>query len=147
MRARMKKAALVALCSTGAALAQADAVPPAAAADALPVCTLAPGDATKLAVEPCRPAPTQPSARRRDVAQVIQPMSRASAPARPYAYRPAIVAPTVSPAPKAPLPQNGCDAGGCRDAAGSRYNGGIGNATLGPDGKVCNRNGVWLQCF
>lgn len=113
-----------------------------AIADRLPVCTLSPGNPEKLAVEPCRRAP--PSTRRRAVAQTIGRMSFASGPAQVYGFRaspPASVA-----APTGPIPVGGCDAGGCYDASGARHDGGVGNATLDPAGRLCNRHGVWLQC-
>ena len=137
------------LAQVGRALAApASAEPDQAPQDALPVCTLAPGDNTRLAVEPCRTAPQKQAGRRRAVLQNIEPMLQQS-PAPHYVYHPG-APPLALPAPAsstAPSPQNGCDAGGCRDAAGARYNGGVGNAVIGPDGKVCNRNGAWLQCF
>ena len=88
-------------------------------------------------------------------AWVLGPLLAAAAPVDQADPAPAIAnagraqaAPAPAPvSPPAPSPQNGCDAGGCRDAAGVRYNGGVGNAVIGPDGKVCNRNGAWLQCF
>ncbi|MET3132154.1 hypothetical protein AAKU55_002424 [Oxalobacteraceae bacterium GrIS 1.11] len=124
----------------------------AGAALALPVCTLAPDG--KLAVEPCRPAP--PKGARRAVPQIIGRMPQQApvpAPGLPpaYGYRPpAAPAPAsapVPPGPQLPLPVLGCDLGGCRDPAGTRHDGGVGGATLDPSGRLCQRNGVWLQCF
>ena len=152
MLAHLKKAGmavlLAMLLSTDAAWAQTQQPAPVLAEDgvSLPVCTLAPDDASKLAVAPCRPAPTKLPARRRAVPQSVGPMLRSPAPVRTDGVHPA-ASQTRPQAPTAPVPLNACDTGGCRDAAGSRYNGGIGNATVAPDGKVCNRNGTWLQCF
>ena len=50
------------------------------------------------------------------------------------------------PLPRAPQPIGACDTGGCRDAAGARYNG-AGNATLDANGRICHRNGAFIQCF
>ena len=50
------------------------------------------------------------------------------------------------PMPRAPQPIGACDTGGCRDAAGVRYNG-AGNATLDANGRICHRNGAFMQCF
>ncbi|PIG26815.1 hypothetical protein CLU93_1037 [Janthinobacterium sp. 35] len=114
-----------------------------AVSDALPVCQLDPRDSGKLVVEPCRPAP--PVQPRRSVAQVIgrMPVQRAAPPVVPMAAPP----PGSSvPMPGAPQPIGACDTGGCRDAAGARYNG-AGNATLDANGRICHRNGTFMQCF
>lgn len=114
----------------------------AAGQAALPVCTLAQDNPDKLAVEPCRPAPTR--VKRRAVAQVIGRMPvQQQAPVA--AARPMYPPPVVPVAPSGvtgPLPVMGCDAGGCRDPSGIRHD-------AGPDanGKLCHRDGPWLQCF
>lgn len=114
-----------------------------AVSDDLPVCRLDPRDSGKLAVEPCRPAP--PVQPRRSVAQVIDrmPVQRTAPPVVPMAAPPP--GPSV-PMPSAPQPIGACDTGGCRDAAGARYNG-AGNATLDANGRICHRNGAFMQCF
>ena len=113
-----------------------------AALDDLPVCQLDPRDSGKLAVEPCRPAP--PVQPRRAVPQVIGRMPGQPAPSvvpmAPLPPGPAV------PMPGAPQPIGACDTGGCRDAAGARYNG-AGNATLDANGRICHRNGAFMQCF
>ena len=116
---------------------------PAAPDQQLPVCQLDPRDSGKLAVEPCRPAP--PVQPRRSVAQVIgrMPVQRMAPPVVPIAPLPP--GPAV-PMPRAPQPIGACDTGGCRDAAGARYNG-AGNATLDANGRICHRNGAFMQCF
>ena len=113
-----------------------------AVSDNLPVCQLDPRDSGKLAVEPCRPAP--PVQPRRSVAQVIGRMPAQSVP-------PVVPMAPLSPSPAvrmpgAPQPIGACDTGGCRDAAGARYNG-AGNATLDANGRICHRNGAFMQCF
>ncbi len=113
-----------------------------AASDALPMCQLDPRDSSKLAVEPCRPAP--PVQPRRSVAQVI---GRMPAPPAPTVVPMAPLPPSPAvPMPRAPQPIGACDTGGCRDAAGARYNG-TGNATLDANGRICHRNGAFVQCF
>lgn len=108
----------------------------------LPVCLLDPHDSGKLAVEPCRPAP--PMQPRRSVPQVIGRMpAQPAPPVVPMAPLPP--SPAV-PMPRAPQPIGSCDTGGCRDAAGARYNG-AGNATLDANGRICHRNGAFMQCF
>lgn len=112
------------------------------APESLPVCQLDPRDSSKLAVEPCRPAP--PVQPRRSMAQVIGRMPVQSVPpVVPMAPLPP--SPAV-PMPRAPQPIGACDTGGCRDSAGVRYNG-AGNATLDANGRICHRNGAFIQCF
>ena len=113
------------------------------APESLPVCQLDPRDSGKLAVEPCRPAP--PVQPRRSVAQVIgrMPVQRT---ASPVVSMPSLPPSPAVPMPGAPQPIGACDTGGCRDAAGARYNG-AGNATLDANGRICHRNGAFMQCF
>lgn len=124
----------------------------------LPFCRLDPHDPERLAVEPCRKAPSQP---RRSVAQVVQ---RMPAPGKTLVYgHPAPLPPGLSaalPGAAAPPPVlTGCDPGGCRDAGGQRYNGYVGNAAgngagisgsgilFDSRGRPCARNGLLIQCF
>ncbi len=48
--------------------------------------------------------------------------------------------------PQSPTAINTCDAGGCRDSSGNRYNGGTGGTYMTPGGKPCIRMGAWMQC-
>jgi hypothetical protein len=102
--------------------------------------------------------PVQPTAPRSDGAHApapgpVAPLQQQPAPARiPYQLilPPPLPAPVPAPAPagpQAPLPLTTCDPGGCWDAGGSRYNGGIGNNLLDRSGRLCQRNGAWTQCF
>ena len=141
----MKSSLLLLLFAGGGAWAAGQEVAaPQAPAEPLPICRLDPQDNTKLAVEPCATAP--PVQPRRAVPQVIgrMPASRMAPPAIPYQTVPPV---THAPVPGAPLPVNSCDSGGCRDASGMRHDGGVGNATLDANGRVCHRNGAFLQCF
>ena len=127
----------------GHAGAAEQAAPAGSLTEPLPVCRLDPHDSSKLAVEPCRPAP--PVQPRRAVAQVIgrMPAQRTAPPVVSMAPLPS--SPAV-PMPSLPQPIGSCDTGGCRDAAGARYNG-AGNATLDANGRICHRNGAFMQCF
>ncbi len=109
--------------------------------DDVPVCSLSRTEPNTLAVEPCRPAP--PRAGRRAVAQSVATMPR---PAPAAAARPGVAPPPLSASRANPVPLIGCDAGGCRDAAGARYNGGVGNAAIDRNGKLCTRHGAFLHC-
>lgn len=98
----------------------------------------------------------QQAAPRRAVQATIATMP--SAPA-PVTYGPALApqpsVPTsvpsttvtqVRPMPSRPAIVNSCDAGGCTDTSGVRYNGAAGGTMIGPGGKACHSNGVTMQC-
>ena len=142
--ASLATAAALALAAGVSAHAAAQDVPADVAAYArLPTCTLN-QDGTRLAVEPCRTAPPKADMPRRAVPEMIAPMPRVALARPAVAPRlPASDAPVIS---RGPQPLVGCDAGGCRDASGVRHNTGTGNATVTPSGKLCNINGIWLQC-
>jgi len=55
-------------------------------------------------------------------------------------------APAATATPPGPGVINSCDPGGCTDSNGVRYNGGVGTTLLGPQGRVCHRNGALVQC-
>ncbi|HJW26694.1 MAG TPA: hypothetical protein VJ576_17485 [Rhodocyclaceae bacterium] len=74
--------------------------------------------------------------------QMEQPPPLKSAPALP---RPAPVPPPARPEPVTPAPITSCDAGGCWDASGRRYNG-SGSTMIRGDGKVCQQIGNVMQC-
>jgi hypothetical protein len=110
----------------------------------LPVCTLS-ADGKALALEPCRTAPAKSPMPRRPVPQIIQRMPQTKPPAK-------LAMPTSPPLPardgivKPPVPTTSCDAAGCNGANGVRYNS-IGPGTVvTPQGKVCTRSGVIIQC-
>ncbi|MGK5079723.1 hypothetical protein [Janthinobacterium sp. HLX7-2] len=132
-----------ALAALAGAHAGAAAQAARAAPEALPVCRLDPHDSSKLAVEPCQSAP--PVQPRRSVAQVIGRMP-AQRTAPPVVAMPPLPPSPAVPMPRAPQPIGACDTGGCRDASGARYNG-AGNATLDANGRICHRNGAFVQCF
>jgi hypothetical protein len=97
---------------------------------------------------PAEPA-QQPANPRRSVQQVIEPTPRIGA-ATP-SYGPTLTArpppAALSGPPPSPVRINGCDAGGCNDTSGQRYNGGVGNTLLGPQGQLCTKGVAGAQCF
>lgn len=103
-------------------------------------------DARAAPQQPCVAATPSAAPRRRAVPLTIERMPPSIAPAAPI-DRPQPPAPARSTASTSPLPLLGCDGGACRDAAGIRHEGGVGNATLDPNGRLCHRDGAWLQCF
>jgi len=95
--------------------------------------------------KPAPPPQTSPDAETAVVAPPLPPVRRAEPMPRPPAAPPA-----ASPAPAAPSrprPLTVCDSGGCWNTDGSRYNGGTGNSFIDRGGRLCQRNGAWMQCF
>lgn len=48
--------------------------------------------------------------------------------------------------PQAPVPVTSCDPGGCW-GSDNRYQGGTGNTYLDRNGRMCQGNGTWMQCY
>ena len=121
----------------------------------LPPCKLS-DDGKHLAEEPCRTAKAKDPVPRRPVPQAIERVSPAeSKPAGPVPGATVIPTPPRQPQttpvtpgarPGAPIPTAGCDAGGCYGPGGQRYNNGPGATVVSPSGKLCTRNGAWIQC-
>ena len=98
-------------------------------------------DAYAEPADETHPCPAKkPPLKRRAVAQTIIEMPRPPVPNQP---RPIVPLPVLPVAP-GPVPLNHCDAGGCSDSAGQRYE--PGQVTVTPQGKTCLRNGAWVQC-
>ncbi|WP_158590353.1 hypothetical protein [Noviherbaspirillum cavernae] len=94
-----------------------------------------------------KPATDKPVAPRRAVPQNIERSAMPPAPPIriPSPPPPPSVQQPVTPAP--PSPVTTCDAGGCWSPGGTRYQGGAGGTYLDNSGRLCQRNGVWMQCF
>lgn len=133
-----------------ASLAAGDAM---AQNDVAPAVPDARADNGQARPEPAKPAPPKKSPpKRRAVQQIVDGMPaygpRLNAPpAVPVSPQPA--PPVALPTPIAPPPAviNRCDAGGCTDVNGTRYNGAAGNSVIGPQGRSCTTNGGIVQCF
>ncbi|HEY0062977.1 MAG TPA: hypothetical protein VGC21_12715 [Telluria sp.] len=81
--------------------------------------------------------PQKPPVKRRAVRQIVDGMpARAPAPELRVAPLPPAVPQAVLPQP-VPSPQ----------ALDGSYQGGVGNALIGPQGRVCSNNGITVQCF
>jgi hypothetical protein len=128
----------------------------------LPVCTLS-ADGQHLAVQPCRTAPhgahgapscpakNRPAARYAagtGISLAVPSTSRNDWPRLPALapVAPAAGMPPPVVAPSAPRALNNCTAAGCNDAAGGRLNNAAPGMVITPQGQVCSRNGVWIQC-
>jgi hypothetical protein len=88
------------------------------------------------------PRPEKKVPPRRAVPQVIERVPPVAPAARTGV--PVIVPPVNIPAPAPAI--TGCDAGGCRDSTGNRYNGSNG-VYLNGSGRQCQRTGTSMQCF
>lgn len=92
-----------------------------------------------------------PEQRAPDVPRLPMPMPRpdqqrmipAPPPPKPG---PVIVPPPQSAVPSSPVPITSCDPGGCW-SGGTRYEGGAGNTYLDKNGRMCQGNGTWMQCY
>lgn len=82
------------------------------------------------------PPPKKKPVKRRAVRQVHDGMPPPSAP--PAAYRPQNAPPPLVPPQSLPVPSS---------RIGPDYKGGVGTTLLSPDGKLCNNNGMTVQCF
>lgn len=96
------------------------------------------------------PAPAKKPAKRRAVRQILDDDIRPAAPsaAPPAVYSPQLTVPAVQPRPglpPAPVTLN-CVGASCTDAAGGRFNGGIGTTLISPQGRLCTDNGLTVQC-
>ncbi|MDQ1833461.1 hypothetical protein [Massilia scottii] len=131
---------LMACLAGGTALAQKES-PPAALAKP------APPDPQAKPAPPKKPPP-----KRRAVQQIVDGMpaygprlSTPPPPAVPVSALPAPASPSVVAPPPAVISR--CDAGGCTDVNGTRYNGAAGNTVISPQGRPCIANGGTIQCF
>ena len=101
-----------------------------------------PGDA-----KPVPSAPAKAPVKRRAVRQVLDDDVRPAAP--PTVYVPQLTPPPSMPVPgvaPSPLILN-CVGATCTDPSGRRYNSGVGTTLIGPQGRLCNDNGLTVQCF
>lgn len=53
--------------------------------------------------------------------------------------------PRVDPTPAPPVTIN-CVGAACSDASGGSYRGGVGTSLINQDGRICNNNGITVQC-
>lgn len=92
-----------------------------------------------------QPPQAPPNPETAAVVPPLPPLRRTEpVPRQPAAPPAAAPAPAV---PTGPRPLTACDPGGCWNPDGSRYNGGTGNSFIDRGGRLCQRNGAWMQCF
>lgn len=128
-------------CSTLAAIASATERPPRVGEEK--ILPKKPEQAT-----PAPAAPAKKPVKRRAVRQILDDDIRPAAP--PAVYAPTLTAPASQPqvhgVPPAPATLN-CIGSACTDSSGGRFNGGVGTTLISPQGKLCNNNGMTVQCF
>jgi hypothetical protein len=102
--------------------------------------------ASKKAADGQAESPKKPP-KRRAVRQMLDDEVR---PANgPALQAPGLPPPAITPAPgvpPSPVILN-CVGGSCTDRNGGRFNGGVGSSLISPEGKLCNNNGMTVQCF
>jgi hypothetical protein len=98
------------------------------------------------------PPPARKPINRRPVWQLVEP----TPPIVTDGYRPTLTVrppavPGAAPAQAPPVRMNACDAGGCFDSGGARFNrgagAGVGSTLLSPKGQLCIEGAVNTQCF
>jgi capsular polysaccharide biosynthesis protein len=113
----------------------------------------APESAARCANTAADSAPRKPCKRpaRRAVRQDIVPVTPIGSPPAPLAASPPPGATRPAPTRAAPVPLLRCEGNVCRDTEGQSYNGGVGrgagNAATDSQGRLCTREGQWMQCF
>jgi hypothetical protein len=118
--------------------------------------TLDPAPPAARAAEKAKPKPKVPP--RRAVQQVLTPTPRilgsaaVSASSPPLTDGPRLDPGGAGPAAASTSPQRGtvpatCTAAGCTDASGARLGTGVGAAAVTPQGQLCTRTLVGVQCF
>lgn len=103
--------------------------------------------ATRASRKPATQTPRRPPARRAVYQQLDDQAVRGEAPA---IYAPQLapridVAPAPAQAPAPPVTLN-CVGAACLDAGGGSYRGGVGTSLINPQGRICNNNGITVQC-
>ncbi|HEX8404909.1 MAG TPA: hypothetical protein VF670_09840 [Duganella sp.] len=113
----------------------------------LPVCKLS-EDGKRLIAEPCRTAPAAVPMPRRPVPLTIQrmPSTKVAPQVAMPQMAPSTPIETLMQPPGSPVPAVGCTAAGCYDPSGARHSTGPAGTTVTPTGKLCSRQGVWIQC-
>lgn len=91
------------------------------------------GDGSPVTVQPVQMGPPRDGGGAAD-RQRAREQGQAMQPAAPRAAPP-------------PAPLSSCNAGGCWDSQGNRYNGtGDGSRFISPEGRLCQTNGKFIHC-
>lgn len=102
-------------------------------------------------VKPALQAPVKKPVPRRPVRQVLDDDIRPAAPTAGYVPSPPrppaeVAEGAIHGVPPGPANLN-CLGGACIDNNGGRFQGGVGTTLISPQGKLCNHNGLTVQCF
>ncbi len=97
--------------------------------------------------KPATEAPAKKPIKRRAVRQILDDDIRPAAPAAVYAptLTPPVSERPIHGVPPGPVNLN-CVGGTCTDSNGGRFNGGVGSTLISPQGRLCNNNGLTVQC-
>lgn len=91
-----------------------------------------------------RPVPQQPV----PPISPLPPMPPAAQPKPPSVQSPAAPPAPAAVGPSPPAPVTICDANGCWNSDAGRYSGGAAAGTyLDKSGRLCQRQGIWVQCY
>lgn len=115
------------------------AEPPPRAGATPPKAEVKPDGATKPVAPQARKKP-----KRRAVYQHFDEPSMRTPPTAVYAPQ---LTPRIDPTPVPPPTTLNCVGATCSDANGGSYRGGVGTSLIGPQGRICNNNGITVQCF
>jgi len=114
---------------------------PVPASSAAPASDSSPGEASED-----KPASTRRAVPQRHLPGVPLSQVPATPPIPPAAPSSVRQPETAKSRPTAPVPLTNCDAGGCWSGGTERYQG-PGPGYLDRSGRLCQRQGGWMQCF
>jgi hypothetical protein len=97
-------------------------------------------------VEGAKPAAEVPhkKSKRRAVYQQFDEIPMRTVP--PPVYAPQLT-PRIDPTPVPPPVTINCVGAACTDGNGGSYRGGVGTSLISPQGRICNNNGLTVQCY
>lgn len=96
--------------------------------------------------EPAKPEAQTPRTKpkRRAVHQQLDDIPTRLEPSAVYAPK---LSPRIDPTPVPPPTTLNCIGAACTDASGGSYRGGVGTSLISPQGRICNNNGITVQCY
>lgn len=101
-------------------------------------------DAKPDEARPSVPQPARKKPRRRAVYQQFDDIPMRTPSTAVYAPQ---LTPRIDPTPVPPPTTLNCVGAACSDANGGSYRGGVGTSLISPQGRICNNNGITVQCF
>lgn len=107
---------------------------------------LDPATAATDKIDPARPdtEASRKKPKRRAVYQQFDDIPTRLEPSAVYAPK---LSPRIDPTPVPPPTTLNCVGAACTDASGGSYRGGVGTSLISPQGRICNNNGITVQCY